>query len=312
MRVKLLLLLLIPQLCFADERFSTANPAFFRHAHEQGSWMLEYKSTFINMRNLLTGDTELTPEQVISQGYTTAPVEMTAANHKLMSMYGFSDNLTGMIVAQFHDKQMVMQNATAVQTTMNASGLGDTQLGILFKQSRQLVLSLMLSIPTGSVEVEQNATRLPYNMQLGSGTLDFIPALTYSAYLSDFGWGIESKYIARGNHNDSGYRLGNRAKVETWGTWLLTTNWTNSFRLNYEWWDAIDGVDSAIDTGSPTGRVDLQEGQRMELGLGFSYLVRRRHLLGLELDIPLLQNLKGPQLQSESSLNFVYKILFQQ
>ena len=66
---------------------------------------------------------------------------------------------------------------------------------------------------------------MDYGMQLGSGTWDFRPSLTYTGQSNDFSWGAQANGIVRmENKNDSGYRLGDLFQGTVWGGYNLT-NW---------------------------------------------------------------------------------------
>ena len=71
---------------------------------------------------------------------------------------------------------------------MESSGLGDTRIGALqniyHKGGRKLHLNLMVSLPTGSISEKTtnmmgNKVQQSYAMQLGSGTYDLLPGITY-------------------------------------------------------------------------------------------------------------------------------------
>ena len=53
-------------------------------------------------------------------------------------------------------------------------------------------------------------------MQLGSGTFDFTPGLTYVQTFSDWSWGTQGKYTLRISDNDNGYTLGDKLAVTAW------------------------------------------------------------------------------------------------
>jgi len=77
--------------------------------------------------------------------------------------------------------------------------------------------NLGLSVPTGSIKetgtiLAPNGTRptvrLPYAMQLGSGTWDLLPALGYNGMAGAIGWGAQYSGIIRTGTNSQGYTLG--------------------------------------------------------------------------------------------------------
>ena len=114
-----------------------------------------------------------------------------------------------------------------VNFTTDASGIGDIKLtatyGLLAKPGADFLFNFSVSLPTGSIDERdeiptvppQNA-HLPYPMQLGSGTWDFTPGLTYVQTFNDWSWGAQGNYTFRTSDNDNGYTLGNKLSLTTW------------------------------------------------------------------------------------------------
>src|ERR1700722_9115752 len=88
-----------------------------------------------------------------------------------------------------------------------AQGLGDleamgliTIYGNIRKGGNRLVLNAGGSFPTGSINVKDHAdgnpaapnAQLEYFMQLGSGTLDPMPGLTYLGESGHWSWGAQN------------------------------------------------------------------------------------------------------------------------
>ena len=134
--------------------------------------------------------------------------------HMLMLMYGFTDKFTFMAMLNYLDNEMDMINRLGARPTMETSGLGDTVLTGTYQLNQNITASLGLSFPTGSIDEKVvmmgNTIQAPYPMQLGSGTYDIIPSITYSNNLKKWYWGAEVSYTARVGENDNDYTLGDR------------------------------------------------------------------------------------------------------
>lgn len=98
-----------------------------------------------------------------------------------------------------------------------------TKLSGLFKlyadRIHHVHLNAGVSLPTGSIDEEDEVlaptgTRptltLPYPMQIGSGTYDLLPGLTYTGHYERMGWGAQYAGILRLNQNDEDYTLGDQ------------------------------------------------------------------------------------------------------
>ena len=69
----------------------------------------------------------------------------------------------------------------------------------------------MLSAPTGKADYKQNGVFTHYGMQLGSGTWDFWPSLTYTGRSDRLTWGAQVLGIVRmEKENQSGLPAGRR------------------------------------------------------------------------------------------------------
>ena len=67
-----------------------------------------------------------------------------------------------------------------------------------------------ISFPTGSIDKKDDTPaapdqQLPYPMQLGSGTFDLLPGLTYLGQAGKLGWGAEAMATLRLGENSNDY-----------------------------------------------------------------------------------------------------------
>jgi hypothetical protein len=155
-------------------------------------------------------------------------------------------------------------------------------------------------------------------MQLGSGTVDIKPALTYSDFSGDalWNWGGQVAYTNHVGRNAAGYSLGDNVKLTSWlqraigpaSTWL---------RLAYSNTWKISGQDKEIQklldpmTGVPTPDADPNNygGQRLDGLVGVSYAMGRFNI-GIEGGVPLYQNVNGLQLATDWYLTAGVQVMF--
>jgi nitrous oxide reductase accessory protein NosL len=299
------------------------NPAFgddIYHVHPAGMWMANYKYMHMVQKGLANGSTDVpaqnaTPVGNRPFGFMMIPTRMTMDMHMVMLMYGVSDRFALMGMGSYLDNEMEMvMNMGAGNVPdrpMRTSGLGDTELRGIYRINDYLTGSLGIGIPTGDIDqsmaVMNQTFRAPYDMQLGSGTVDLKPALTYTALSSDlkWSWGGQAMYTYHLDRNDNGYSLGDSAKVTGWLQRALgpAVGW---FRLAYNYTGRIKGRDAEIDklldpvTGAPTPDADPANygGHRIDGFLGASYTMGPLSL-GVEGGIPLYQYLNGLQLKND-------------
>ena len=302
------------------------------HAHQAGSWMVEYTYMRMEMEDLLDGTDDVSPGEVTAMpsmggfGFLMSPESMTMDMHMVMAMYGITDQVTLMGMLNYLDLEMDMVAANGDESKMSTSGIGDTLLGAMYSLNPAWTLSLGLSVPTGSIDEEGDMdmgamtmtdVTLPYPMQLGSGTYDLIPSVTYNWHHNDWTAGGQFSYTYRIGENDNDYTLGDRAEASAWLKRKLIPNLMVSGQLNYADWGNIDGADEDIPQTmvmmnnimktSPTADPDLQGGSRMDLLLGVNAMFGHGHSLGLNYGVPIMQDLDGPQMKTDNLLSIWYR-----
>ena len=192
---------------------------------------------------------------------------------------------------------------------MESSGLGDLKLAaiipLLRAQEAVLLLNAGLSVPTGSIESEGANGVLPYPMQLGSGSFELMPGVTFTQTLGNWSLGGQARVALPLSENDRGYRIGHSAVATVWVGRRLNDWVSVSVRALLENWGNIEGSDHAFNPATaPTMDPRLRGGTRGNLLVG-SNLIFPDHLGGflagqrfaVEAQLPVYQHLDGPQLE---------------
>ena len=216
---------------------------------------------------------------------------------------------------------------------ITSDGIGDISFSVSHRAwnvgSHSLLSNIGISFPTGSIDEEGDTPRdtgqpveqLPYTMQLGSGTYDFILSLSYAgrgadpglgSWIGPLSWGAQAWGKIRTGDNSRDYRLGNRLVLSTWlnahpASWIKP-----SIKLSGHLWGRIHGADTSIQLGpgvfpAPVTDPDNFGGEKILLlgGLNLGWpkglsdgtlgkFFSNQHL-DFELGVPVYQNLNGPQ-----------------
>ncbi len=177
-------------------------------------WKTNFTSYYYNFEGVKDQKNDL-----YGFGLTTLKMQMMSLQYQTESGW------TLMGLAQYYE--------TYVETKMygitykdSSRGLADTLLAaskpMVMNGPFMLIGDLGVSLPTGSIhEMNPNSTvagvHYPYNMQMGSGTVDSVWGLT-SLYLEpSYQLGARASAVVRGDYkNDSGYHLGNLYRVDGW------------------------------------------------------------------------------------------------
>ncbi len=290
------------------------------HAHKQGEWMLSYRAMHMEMDGNRDGTSRQSTADVLSN-FVVAPTEMQMDMHMFGAMYAPNDKVTLMLMVPYVELEMDHINRMGAKFTTRSSGLGDVKISSITTlwadNNRKLLLNFGVSLPTGS-NTEEGLTpvgkvRLPYPMQLGSGTYDLMPGLTYLIKHGNYSYGFQGIATLR-TGNDEGYRLGNRFDGSMWAARLVNDAISVSARISGEVWGRIRGEDSRVSQIlSPMGmgpfpsvhtaQPDLRGGNRVNLALGANYYFHsgflKDHRLAVEVSAPIHQNLDGPQLETD-------------
>ncbi len=290
------------------------------HIHKAGETMLSYRHMQMNMDSLVDGNSSISAANLLeSSAYMMAPTKMSMTMDMLGFMYAPTDSTTLMMMAVYHDKDMdmIMQSSmgNVMQQSMNSSGVGDLKLGALhsiYDSSKHKVhLNLMMSLPTGAIDEKNNGQALPYGMQLGSGTYDLLPGITYAAQYYKYSWGAQATATIRLGDNDRDYTLGDRYQIQAWLQKPVFKIVSVSARVTYENWQNIDGEDDRLNPMiSPLADANLQAGDRVVIGLGINMTLPAGNRLALEYNKQVEQNLDGPQMALDDSWTFGWQLSF--
>ena len=260
------------------------------------------------------------------------PTKMTMDMHMFGAMYAPTDNITLMAMLPLIRKEMdhitfqapnPMMGIPPNNTnriggfTTKTEGIGDFKLTALYRlyddRVHHLHANIGISAPTGSIKERDTIfdpfgrtpnVRLPYAMQLGTGTWDLLPGITYSGRIGDLSWGAQYRAEIRlEDENDEGYAWGDKHMVTSWVAYQFAPWISASVRANYTYQDEIDGFDPQIGGPVQTAYPEFYGGERLELFGGVNLVGQtgwlRGHRLAIEAGAPVYQDLNGPQMETD-------------
>ena len=295
------------------------------HTHEVGSWMFSYRYMHMDMDGNRDGTDHVSTSRVLKD-FMVSPTSMTMDMHMFGAMYAPADNLTLMLMLPYRKNSMDHRTRTGTTFTTESEGAGDISVTGIFRPGTTesgLLLNLGISVPTGSTSKKDDTplgkVRLPYPMQLGSGTVDLLPGITYTNRNNGVSWGGEARATLR-TYKHNGYRLGNSLKIGGWLSHRLSGPWSASVHVNGKAWGDIHGADDKIMQTTPMGvplvptaDPNLRGGKRLDGLLGLNYRaldgILKNHKFGIEAGMPLFQNLDGPQLETDWTITVGWEYL---
>lgn len=293
-------------------QLSRREPMGIHHTHTKGEWMLHASSMFMRMDDNRSGTNRMSDAEALAD-FPVAPTRMETEMYMFGLMYAPVDQLTFMVMAPYIRKSMDHVTRTGMTFRTRSEGLGDiklTGLHTIWETSNHtLHVDLGLSIPTGSINKRDmtpaGRVRLPYPMQLGSGTWDILPGVTYQGHKDDWLWGANVNGTIRFGRNTNRYRLGDRLHASTWVSYTFADSASAHLRVNGYFWQNIRGADPQLNSAMvPTADPKLRGGERIDLGIGVNLFASddgplSGHRLSCEFAVPIYQSLDGPQLETE-------------
>lgn len=310
------------------------------HAHGAGELMLSYRFMGMAMDGLLDGTDTVSTEAALLR-YQMVPTTMQM--QMFGAMFAPYDSVTLIAMTSYRRNIMAMEGAhtharggddhPVGHQEMESSGLGDLRLsaliGLLKASNADLILTAGVSIPTGAIDVEgrhggDERILLPYAMQLGSGSFEFRPAVTFTGTRGSWSYGAEARAGIPLNDNSRDYRLAPTLGSTLWGARKLNDWLSISARGWLETWGNItisaehteDEHDHTAHEShaapfaptqtvymSPTMDPNLQGGTRVRFAAGLNFIVPERfgslwagQRLAVEYQMPVYENLDGPQM----------------
>jgi len=317
------------------------------HMHSAGEWMIGYRFAHMSMSDSQLGSESVTPDWIVTNApnrffgnpmqpasLRIVPLEMEIDMHMAGLMYAPTDWLTLTAATSYLSKEMeAVTYQGMIGTTRlgnfstQSSGWGDSKLIAMFRLYREgnahIQFNAGVSLPTGSItETDQVLTpmgtrpemRLPYGMQLGTGTFNLMPALTYTDRFENTAWGAQYAGTFHIDENAEGYAHGDSHQISGWISYQAAPWISGSIRLTGRTQSTIDGIDLNIMGPASGADPDNHGGDRIDLSFGVNLIGQEGlifdHRLALELILPLHQEANGLQMRPDWRVMIGYQKAF--
>jgi hypothetical protein len=294
--------------------------------HTRGDVMLSYRFHRNSEDGLMVGDERVDAAEVAAlTSFAVIPLSADSDTHVFEVMWVPFEEITFVLGLPYVVKQMEqLQLSSGIVYRTSAQGFGDLDVSLLYRVFEddwsRVHLNLGMSFPTGTINATDTSPangdlleRLPYDMQLGSGTFDIRPGFTYNGFWSGNAWGTQIIGLLHAGTNSAGYTLGNAYQITAWlgRRWLPWLN--TAFRLDWQQWSDPTGEDNLVAllfaggtseaVNSPAYVADLQGGRRLDALFSLDVYITGGALegtrLAIEAGLPAYQSLDGPQLRTK-------------
>ena len=297
-------------------------------------WMLSYEFRFMDVANYQAGRQKLSFEEVLlSPGETRTnlnfPIVPTFIKQTAHAFSigreisnAFSLNMSLPVVTQ--RTEHISSIADFEEFEIKTSGIGDIALVGLYKFHRSAASSASVgfgvSFPTGPInnigdtprEGTGTLERLPYTMQIGSGTYDFLASLSFEQDVDNWAFGIKGHTTLRTGLNENAYRLGNNYGVELTAKFKGWSSIRPGLHLSLRTTEQITGRDeqllmpnNAFPFGATIANPENYGGEKAKVGGNVRLCIRKSCGLNINLKaaVPIYQNLNGIQQRERFSFS---------
>jgi len=309
---------------------------------EPHEFRFKISQMFMEMGPLRDGNSDILSTTLVgmANGKTFPSVPRSMQKHMTMigGAYSFTDKFAVMAMTNYTANSMPMEvkPSMGANFTMKSDGIGDITLLGKYRlyaddplvPTSQLSTVFGISIPTGNIEKKfsnstvsgVNGTLLPYKMQLGSGTVDPIIALTYQGSRDPFWWGVNTKLQAHIYDNIQGYRRGQEFFYDFYFMKQVHDKWVIHTQLNGSWEGRISreaysgrilghghkNTSPTTNFTSPLFDPHNYGGHKVGISLGAQFQPTPMQIIELTATLPLYQNLNGPQMRDNWMLRLSY------
>lgn len=288
--------------------------------HTRGDVMLSYRFHRQDYEGLMDGTQDISNAEVPAR-YDVIPTALRVSTHYFEAMWAPVEEFTIVVSLPFYEKSLDWQPREGVPgtaATTTVKGFGDISLTFLYRvfddEGGRLHLNLGLGFPSGSTQESavtptsgDELERLPYVLQLGSGTIDIKPGATYNGYWRGMNWGAQILGVLHAGTNSENYTKGNEYSLSGWAGRKWTRWFGTAFRLAWRQAFNPEGFDKRMwATDSPLANPNLQAFRRLDALFGFDFYITGGQFQGVRISVeaglPAYQSLDGPQLRNRWSL----------
>ncbi len=243
------------------------------------------------------------------------PEEMTSTTATFSATAQLSSKVNMELQIPFHDKEQQVNTYNAdgdpianFDTTSN--GFGDISLALIAKledpTAGEWIAKAKFTLPTGSLKEngrfrnpddEWVVWRQPYNMQMGSGTVDFNPSLEGEFNVGEWQFLTSVSALKRIGRNTEGYKLGDEASISV-GVARRFGIFKAGLALDLHTSGRIDGRDTQIVAPIQSAQTSFYGGQHAIVTANFSLLED----ISAFISVPVYEDLNGPQLSMDSKV----------
>ena len=289
---------------------------------EDERFRVSYSFEQMQRKGMLIGDNQVSPSEVLNNSfnpYDRTPRRLEVTAHTVQVAYSPHPRATLVVEVPFLLKKLKTRDDQGRVTQEQTQGVGDIGFALVVpfirKGNERSQVHLGFDIPTGSIRRGGDETRLPFDSQIGNGSVDLEWGWTYRGEQDWISWGAQ----ATGRHplkrNDLRYRVGSRFELSGWGAARLPMGMSTSMRVGW-----LKQNNTRVPSGEFVGGTINDPSDNPKARGGYQFTVSpgltvdlpksANQRFAVEFDIPVYQNLDGPQLKEQWSVKAGWQCAF--
>ena len=301
---------------------------------ESRKWSFAYTYRRLSSGQYRSGTQDFTFDEVLFspgetrtlQNFPVVPTFICQNVHAFSTSYAVSKSINLSLVVPY-----IAQGTDHISSVPNfpefllkSKGVGDIGLSASYLKrltpDSALQFNGGIRVPTGSIDqmgdTPRNGAgtleRLPYTMQIGSGTVDLTASANYSRKFNDVQVGLNANTTIRTGMNDNNYRLGNNYGLAASVQYTKHKHIQPGIRVNFREIERIKGADLSLLVPAPIPfpagitNPDNYGGEKVNIAALVKICPEKDCKVSFsgEYGIPIYQNLNGIQPQDRNYVSF--------
>lgn len=297
------------------------------HTLDPGQLEFVYRLRHMSFSGYVDIDGNPVSPEILFSGFGFAQIMESRweQRHEISALYAPNDRFTVQVTVPwvFAEADLVSAddffNETGTVTTLETNGLGDPSVSALMRlwnrDALRLHLSGGLAFPLAEVDETDAGRFLPYGMQLGTGTPDFTPGVTFTAMNGRGVFGAQVLATFRLGDNSRGWNRGDESLARIWLSPRFTDYISGSLGLTWRAWENVIGGDPQLtDNDIPEELEGNTGGNRWDLPVGINFYFPEGALHGHRISasaiFPISHDVDGPQLEADWGLVVSWRRIF--
>jgi hypothetical protein len=269
----------------------------------------------IHKQGLRVSDDGISPSELFdnvppSPVYLRSPRSLAITSHTFQLAYAPHPRVTLVAVVPFLQKELESLAASGLRSEVQTQGIGDLGFAVVLpfirKGKESSHVHLGFDLPTGAIRRGGDETRLPYDNQIGNGTVDVEWGWTYRGHHDRFSWGGQILGRHPIGRNGLNYSEGSRFEASLWGGLVIVDGLSASLRLHWQKQNNIRLRDRVPNASilDPSDNAKARGGTRFTIVPGLTFTIPQlpHQRVAIEIGVPFFEDLDGPQLEQDWSI----------